>query len=119
MKARSEAVFRFAAPLKAAMARFAFLSLVAASFALMLLGKAEVVVVERARMALLDVLTPVFGVISQPAEAVAGAVGEVGQVVHVYQENRQLREQVGRLEQWPGAAPPPRTRNPAPPAPLN
>ncbi|MBI3515987.1 MAG: rod shape-determining protein MreC [Proteobacteria bacterium] len=104
MKARTEAVFRFAAPLKAAMARFAFLSLVAASFALMLLGKAEVVVVERVRMALLDVLAPVFGVISQPAEAVAGAVGEVGQVVHVYQENRQLREQVARLEQWQEAA---------------
>src|SRR5258706_7380324 len=106
MKARSEAVFRFAAPLKAAMARFAFLSLVAASFALMLLGKAEVVVVERARMALLDVLTPVFGVISQPAEAVAGAGGEVGPVVHGSQEDRQLREQVARLEEWQGAVRP-------------
>jgi rod shape-determining protein MreC len=104
MKARTEAVFRFAAPLRAAMARFAFLTLVAGSFALMLLGKAEVVVVERARMALLDILAPVFGVISQPAEAVSGAIGEVGHVTHVYQENRVLREQVIRLEQWQEAA---------------
>jgi rod shape-determining protein MreC len=104
MKARSEAVFRFAAPLRAAMARFAFLSLVAASFALMLLGKAEIVVVERARMALLDVLAPVFGVLSQPAEAVSSAVGEAGQVIHVYRDNRALREQVVRLEHWQEAA---------------
>ncbi|MBV8169577.1 MAG: rod shape-determining protein MreC, partial [Alphaproteobacteria bacterium] len=86
------------------MARFAFLVLIAGSFALMLLGKAEVVVVERARMALLDILAPVFGVISQPAEAVAGAVGEVSHVTQVYQENRRLREQVLRLEQWQEAA---------------
>jgi rod shape-determining protein MreC len=104
MKARSEAVFRFAAPLKAAMARFAFLSLIAASFTLMLLGKAEVVVVERVRMALLDVLTPVFGVISEPAEAVSAAFTEVGQVAHVYEENRALREQVNRLQHWQEAA---------------
>ena len=104
MKARTEAVFRFAAPLRAAMARVAFLTLVAAAFALMLLGKAEVVVVERVRMAMLDVLAPVFGVISQPAEAVSGAVGEVDRVVHVYQENQVLRTQVSRLEQWQEAA---------------
>jgi rod shape-determining protein MreC len=104
MKARTEAVFRFAAPLRAAMARFAFLALVAASFALMLLGKAEVVVVERARVALLDVLAPVFGVMSQPAEAVSSAVGEVDRVVHVYRENKGLRAQVARLEQWEEAA---------------
>jgi len=86
------------------MARFAFLSLVAACFALMLLGKAEIVVVERARTALLDVLAPVFGVLSQPAEAVSSAIGEAGQVLHVYRENRTLREQVTRLEHWQEAA---------------
>jgi len=43
-------------------------------------------------------------VISQPAEAVAGAVGEVSHVTQVYQENRTLREQVVRLEQWQEAA---------------
>ena len=100
MKARTEAVFRFAAPLRAAMARFAFLALVAASFTLMLLGKAEVVVVERARTALLDVLAPVFGVMSKPAEAVSSTVSEVGRVIHVYRDNRQLRTEVSRLEQW-------------------
>jgi len=104
MKARSEAVFRFAAPLRAAVARFAFLSLVAACFALMLLGKGEIVVVERARTALLDLLAPVFGVLSQPAEAVSSAIGEAGQVLHVYRENRVLREQVTRLEHWQEAA---------------
>jgi rod shape-determining protein MreC len=104
MKARSEAVFRFAAPLRAAMARFAFLSLVAACFALMLLGKAEIVVVERARTALLDVLAPVFGVLSQPAEAVSSAIGEAGQALHVYRDNQVLREQVTRLEHWQEAA---------------
>jgi len=104
MKARTEAVFRFAAPMRAAMARFAFLALVAASFLLMLLGKAEVVVVERARTALLDVLAPVFGALSQPADAVSSAVGEVGRIARVYQENQKLRTEVRRLEQWQQAA---------------
>jgi len=104
MKARTEAVFRFAAPLKAAMARFAFLSLVAAAFALMLLGKGEIVVVERARTALLDVLAPVFDVLSRPAEVVSSTITEAGQILHVYRENRVLREEVARLERWQEAA---------------
>ena len=104
MKARTEAVFRFAAPLKAAMARFAFLALVAAAFALMLLGKAEIVVVERTRTALLDLLAPVFDVLSRPAEAVSSTFGEAGQILHVYRDNRDLREQVARLERWQDAA---------------
>jgi rod shape-determining protein MreC len=104
MKARTEAVFRFAAPLKAAMARFAFLSLVAAAFALMLLGKAEIVVVERARTALLDLLAPVFDVLSRPTEAVSSTITEAGQILRVYEENRVLREQVARLERWQEAA---------------
>ncbi|MBV8337966.1 MAG: rod shape-determining protein MreC, partial [Alphaproteobacteria bacterium] len=76
MKARTEAVFRFAAPMKAAMARFAFLALVAAAFALMLLGKAEIVVVDRARTVLLDLLAPVFDVLSRPTEAVSSTFAE-------------------------------------------
>src|SRR5260221_31374 len=130
MKARSEAVFRFAAPLRAAMARFAFLSLVAVSFALMLLGKAEVVVVERARTAMLDLLTPVFGVISQPAEAVSSVATEFSQIANVYEENRRLREAGSPPGPWEGGGRPrPRPENslcragpfsggpPAPPAP--
>jgi rod shape-determining protein MreC len=104
MKARTEAVFRFAAPLRAAMARFAFLSLVAVSFALMLLGKAEVVVVERVRMALMDALAPVFSVMSEPAEMVSSVAAEAQRVARVYEENRTLREQVTRLEHWQEAA---------------
>lgn len=104
MKARGEATFRFAAPLKAALQRFAFLFLILASFALMLLGKAEVVLVERARTALSDALAPFFTLVSQPAEVMADATDKIREIANVRQENARLREEVSRLERWQEAA---------------
>jgi rod shape-determining protein MreC len=54
--------------------RFAFLTLVLASFALMLLGKADTIVVERLRVLIDDGVSPVLQVLSRPASAVASVV---------------------------------------------
>jgi rod shape-determining protein MreC len=102
--ARGAATFRFTAPLRAALQRFAFLFLILASFGLMLLGKAEVVVVERARTALSDALAPFFALVSQPAEVIADATDKVREIMHVRAENARLREEVLRLERWQEAA---------------
>lgn len=100
MKARPEATFRFAAPLRAALTRFAFLSLVAACFLLMLLSKAEVVVIERLRMTVLDALAPAFDAIRQPAEYINHMVLDLRQLAHIREENARLRTEVERLGQW-------------------
>lgn len=100
MKARPEATFRFAAPLRAALTRFAFLSLVGLCFVLMLLSKAEVVVIERTRMAVLDALAPAFEAISQPTDYITNSILDMRQLVHIREENARLRTEVERLGQW-------------------
>lgn len=59
--------------LKGVVQRFAVVALVVASFALMLLGKADTVAVERLRSAVADGVAPVLDVLSRPAASVATA----------------------------------------------
>ena len=51
--------------------RFAFLSLIGLTFALMLIGKADTVLVERARTAVSDAVTPILRVMVEPAAAIS------------------------------------------------
>src|SRR5436309_665090 len=104
MKARTEAVFRFAAPLRAAAYRLGFLSLFAAAFSLMLMSKAEVVVVERGRTFAMDLLTPLFQAVSEPARIVSDAGAELRNLLYLHQENLRMREELGRLQQWQAVA---------------
>ncbi len=61
MKQHSGTLGRLAT-LKQLAQRFAFLSLVLASFVLMLLGKADTVLVERLRLAVNDTMAPILDV---------------------------------------------------------
>src|SRR5204863_106970 len=47
--------------LKSLLQRFAFLALIGLTFALMLIGKADTVLVERARIAITDAVTSILG----------------------------------------------------------
>lgn len=89
-----------ALPLRVWAQRFTFLLLVAFAFGLMLLSKAETVIVERARVAVVDVATPVLEVLSAPAAAVDGLVERVGRVIEVYAQNDFLLDENERLGQW-------------------
>ena len=80
--------------------RFAFLTLVLASFALMLLGKADTVVVERLRVLVDDAVTPVLQVLSRPASAVASVVNAVHDLAALRAENVRLAEENARLMHW-------------------
>jgi rod shape-determining protein MreC len=100
MKARNEAVFRFAAPLRAAAYRLAFAALFAAAFSLMLLSKAEVLVVERARTFAMDLLTPVFNALSEPARLISDGTATVHDLIYLHRENVRLREETARLGEW-------------------
>lgn len=80
--------------------RFAFLALVLASFAMMLLGKADTIVVERLRVLIDDGLSPVLQVLSRPASAVHSVVDAVHDLASLRAENVRLAEENARLMHW-------------------
>jgi rod shape-determining protein MreC len=90
--------------LKTLVQRFAFLSLIALTFALMLIGKADTVLVERARVAITDALVPILRVLSQPANAVAETIGNFRELAAIREQNSSLRDANERLLQWQAIA---------------
>jgi len=84
--------------------RFAFLSLIGITFALMLIGKAAPVLVERARVAITDAVTPILRVMSEPASVVADFINNIHELAAIREENAALRESNARLLQWQSAA---------------
>src|SRR5438876_11990509 len=90
---------RLAMPMRAAQ-RFALPLLVVVSAGLIVLGKADILLIERARTELNDALAPVFGAIAQPINVVGSAFRRFGDHFTVYEENQRLREENARLLQW-------------------
>lgn len=66
----------------------------------MLLSKAESTGIERMRLAIVDAVSPLLFVLSQPVQAVGQAVVNVEEFFIVYDENRRLRDENARLVQW-------------------
>ena len=100
MKSRKGSVLRLATPIKVLVQRFAFLALVAATFALMMLGKADVVVLDRLRTVTADAVAPILDALSRPAATVSDAIDRVNEIAAVDEENARLREENERLLQW-------------------
>ncbi len=86
--------------LKSLLQRFAFLSLIGLTFALMLIGKADTVLVERARDAVADAVTPILRVMSEPAAGVSNFIDNLRELAAIREENAVLREQNSRLLEW-------------------
>lgn len=84
--------------------RFAFAVMAATAFALMLVGKADTVLVERLRTAAVDTVTPILEMMSKPAATMAEIVDNVRQLGHIRTENTALREENQKLMRWQEAA---------------
>jgi len=84
--------------------RFGYLGLVLAAFALMLLGKADVVVMERVRASVTDAVAPVLEVLSRPVATFDRLVDEANALSSLREENARLREENQRLIHWQAAA---------------
>ncbi len=100
MKQRKGSVLRLATPIKVLVQRFAFLALIAATFALMMLGKADIVVLERLRAVAADAVTPILNTLSRPAASVSRAIERIHEIAAVDDENARLREDNDRLLHW-------------------
>lgn len=67
---------------------------------LVLLGKAQNSVFDRARARMMDWMAPALATVHAPAAAFGRWVGSLDEVFHVYQENLALKGEIARLRQW-------------------
>lgn len=97
-------MLRLSIPLRQALARLTLPVLVAAAFGTMLLGKADTLLAERARVALADVLAPLWAALAEPLRAARNAAEEAQALLALREENARLREENERLRRWQAAA---------------
>jgi rod shape-determining protein MreC len=71
---------------------------------IVLIGKSQSGIFDRARSHFSDWTRPVLEAISVPVNAVSEWVGGIGHIFVVYKENLALKEENARLRQWQGAA---------------
>jgi rod shape-determining protein MreC len=87
-------------PLRTMAHRFTYSVLIIASLTIIMLGKADLLVIERARSAIGDALAPVLEVLTAPAATVSGVIDRMRGMLFLYEENARLKEDNARLMQW-------------------
>ena len=97
-------MIRLSIPVRQALAKLTLPVLIAAAFGLMLLGKADTLLAERARMALADALAPIYGALAEPLGSLRAGVDRGEAVFTLYDENARLREENERLRRWESVA---------------
>jgi len=70
----------------------------------MLIGKADTILVERARMLVNDAVTPILRVMAEPAAAVSQFVNNLQELATIREQNTELREANRRLLEWQAVA---------------
>ena len=104
MNDRQRAVLRMAQPVKKATQRFAYVGFVVVAVALMLFGKIDTVVVERARTLMTDAVAPILSTIARPVDSISAFARRIDALWGLNAENERLREQNARLIQWQAVA---------------
>ena len=84
--------------------RFALGLLVLAAFVAMLVGKADSVLVENARVLALDLASPALEAIARPVAAANRTIADLKEFASLREENARLREENSRLLAWQTAA---------------
>lgn len=104
MKEHTRSSSRLVSPVRSLAHRFAYLGLVLAAFALMLLGKADAVLMERFRTQVIDAVAPILDILERPVATVTQLLDEARGLATIRDDNKQLREEKARLLQWQAAA---------------
>lgn len=79
--------------IKVKLKRFSLLLLVMFAFGLMLLGKADTILVEKAQIFFNDITSPILSLLSKPAEMASRFMQNIHELVAVRQENARLRKE--------------------------
>ena len=93
-----------AGQVRLALQRFALVVLVIAAFAAMLIGKADTVLVENARVLALDLASPALEAIARPVAVANRTIADLKEFATLREENARLREENTRLLAWQTAA---------------
>lgn len=99
MKLRGGSALRLATA-KAWLQRFTFALLFIAAFALMLIGRADSDLVERARATLADAVVPILDGVARPLAGLRQAYDNARDFLNLRTENEALRQDQERLLQW-------------------
>ncbi len=91
-------------PMRQALARLTMPLLVMAGFALLLIGRADAPLAERARMALADAVAPVFVVAGRPLAAARAVLEDLRELRSLRFDNARLRAENEQLLRWQAAA---------------
>lgn len=102
--ASAREMIRLSIQARQALAKLTLPLLIAASFGLMLLGKADTLLAERARMALADALAPIYAALTPPLAAVRDRLRSVAELWQISAENARLRAENEQLLRWQSIA---------------
>jgi rod shape-determining protein MreC len=97
---REGSVIRFASPFRPWVQRFPFLLTIIVAVGLIVLGKADTILIERARSAIADASVPLLELMARPAAAIAELVDDVREIGSLRSENVRLRDEQQQLLQW-------------------
>jgi rod shape-determining protein MreC len=97
-------MIRLSIQARQALAKLTLPVLIAASFALMLLGKADAVLEERARMALSDALAPIYVALAEPLAGLRDMVLRTTDLWDIRAENERLHAENEQLRRWQSIA---------------
>ena len=97
-------MIRLSISMRQALARLTLPLLIAAAFGVLLLGKADALLGERARMALADALVPIFSVMTAPASVIQASVADAKGLLTLRSDNARLRAENEQLRRWRAVA---------------
>jgi rod shape-determining protein MreC len=97
-------MIRLSIQARQALARLTLPVLIVAAFGLMLLGKADTLFADRARIALGDSLAPIYAVLAAPLGRIHAAVTETVTLWNMRAENDRLRAENEKLRRWQSIA---------------
>lgn len=97
-------MIRLSIATRQALAKLTLPVLIVVSFGLMLLGKADALLAERARLALADGLAPLYAALASPLDLVRAGVDGARNLVALSTENARLRAENERLRRWQSLA---------------
>jgi rod shape-determining protein MreC len=100
MRPRGGFILRIAAPLRAVAQRFAFLALIGLAVGLVILGKADALVVERLRVAVTDAFAPILAALAEPIATAEQTIADARDLIHLREDYVKLKEENARLREW-------------------
>lgn len=97
-------MFRPSLQARHALARLTLPVMIIAAFGLMLVGKADTVLAERARIAVYDACAPIYAALAGPISRMKQTIADTAGLWNAREENTRLRDENEQLRRWQSVA---------------